>query len=217
MPDTRSPYRRPPIHAPMQTRVSEQFRALQAVISARRGETLHRFRQPSDWIRLIMLGVLLTDLAIIALANTVFEIRMTSYWPGMASIFGGLLLSIIIIRIGSPELFLDWIVFGTLQTTLGLLLTKQPSLALTAWFALFCLLLAASAALRLWIGVTLDAGNGGAWLAASGFTGFFCTFWAISCRLLGIIIDPDVVLAVDSLVSGLSIIGLGFSLRRLSS
>lgn len=198
-------------------RVANVLHLCHKAVQKRRGKISDRFNQPNGGLRLIMLGVLLIDLAVIALSVDFFNLRLPDYWPGMASIFGGLLISIIIIRISRPKLFWDWIALGTLHTTLGFLLTKSPSLWSSQSFVVFCALLLATAILRLWIGATLVQWNGRSYLLASGLTGLFCTGWAVATRLTSSPTSPDFILAVDLLITGLSIAGLGLSLRQSPS
>jgi uncharacterized membrane protein HdeD (DUF308 family) len=76
----------------------------------------------------------------------------------MAATFGGLILAIIMIRISRPKLYVDWILIGIAYLGLGLMLMRDPLLSSRTLFAFFCVLLAASALLTLWIGATLAAG-----------------------------------------------------------
>jgi len=58
---------------------------------------------------------MLIDMAIVAFANAGFGKLIFDFRPGMASLFGGLLLAIIVIRLGRPKLYFDWIVVGALH------------------------------------------------------------------------------------------------------
>lgn len=174
----------------------------------------NRFRRPSDWIRLVALGILLVDLAVLSFMNTLTGWGMNGYWPGMGAIFGGLLIAIIIIRVARPALYLDWIAVGALQAALGLILSRDPQLAAAPGFALFCLVFVALGLLRLWIGVTLEPGKGAASLMAGGLTSLFCVAWVMLDRFAAIGVASDVIVATDLLLTGFSIVGFGLALRH---
>lgn len=216
---SKDPRRQEPGHSPRRAsspimRVSDLPRVFRSLAVRRRQKITERFKGPYDWRRLFGLGVVLADLAIVSLANSAFDKVVSGYWPGMASIFGGLLLAIIMMRLGRPVLYLDWVLNGAFHIGLGLLLTKDPFL-LSSWsFPLFATLLASSALLMTWIGMTLDIPGGRDWLMAGGLASFGCVVWSVIERSTVTIVEPDVVLGVVLLLLGLSIAGLGLSLRR---
>lgn len=194
-------------------RVPDLLSSLHAAVEARRRRMAERFHGPSDWLRLVVLGSLLITLALPALVGSIPNLKVEGYSPGMASMFGGLLLAIIIVRIGRPAIYFDWIAVGLLYVGIGVLLSANPWLSPVRAFVLFCLLFTASALLRTWIGVTLDA-RGSDWLTANGLTALFCVAWAIGCRVMAASRpSPDVIVAVDLMLTGLSIAGFGLSLR----
>jgi hypothetical protein len=155
------------------------------------------------------------NLAGLALAHAIFN-GNTPNGSGLSAIFGGLMLWMAVIRIGRPAIYLDWIVSALLYISLGFALASNSALGSTLVFGLFCFLFIASALLRTWIGATLEAGGGTAWLTAGGLTGLFCVAWMIVMRLGAIDINPDFVLSVDLMVHGVSIAGFGISLRAAS-
>src|SRR3546814_20636128 len=84
---------------------------------------------------------------------------MPGYWPGMSAIFGGLLISIIILRIARPRIYWDWAALGILEVGLGVLLTLDPLLASALDSLLFYGLLAMSAVQLCVIGTSLRPGR----------------------------------------------------------
>lgn len=195
-------------------RVPAVFDVIHQAVSSRRRIIFNRFRQPSDWIRFVALGVLLVALAVLSFMNTLTRWGMNGYWPGMGAMFGGLLTGIIIIRLSRPELYLDWIAAGILQIGLGLMLSRDAQLVAPSEFALFCLVFVALGTLRLWIGATLEPGKGTASLMAGGLTSLFCVGWAILERFAAIGVAWDVIVATDLLLTGFSIFGFGLALRH---
>ncbi len=195
-------------------RVPTFFGIFRAAISNRRRAISNRFRQPSDWIRLVALGILLIDLAALSLLNTLSGWGVNGYRPGMGAVFGGLLTGIITIRVARPALYMDWIATGILQIGLGFILSGEPQLAAMPAFALFCILFAALGTVRLWIGATLEPGKGAASLMAGGLTSLFCVAWAVIDRFAAIGVASDVIVATDLLLTGISIVGFGLALRH---
>lgn len=180
-------------------------------ISSRRRLTANRFRQPTDWIRLVMLGILLINLAALSLIQSLTDRRMDGYFPGMGTIFGGLLIGIIILRIARPAVYLDWIAAAILQVSLGFFLAQQPGLLSGSTFALFCLIFIILGIVRLWIGVTREPGKGAASLMAGALTSLFCVTWAVFDRFATLGVSPDVILATDLILTGASVIGFGLA------
>src|SRR3546814_20050831 len=93
---------------------------------------------------------------------------MPGYWPGMSAIFGGLLISIIILRIARPRIYWDWAALGILEVGLGVLLKLDPLLASALDSLLFFCLLAMAAVQLCVIGTSLRPGKPWAWLGAAG-------------------------------------------------
>lgn len=183
-------------------------------ISERRHKTGERFKGPYDAGRLIVLGILLIDLAVIAGANAVLDDLVIEYRPGMASLFAGLLLSIIVIRLGRPKLYLDWIANGVLHVCLGLILARDPYLVSTWYPILFYLLLMACALMTTWIGLTMGAEEGRPAFLAGGISILVVAISAIVDAHGVRSIAPDVVLAASLLLLGLSTGALGMALRK---
>lgn len=191
--------------------IEELFRAM---VSRRREQTGGRFQGPYDAGRLVALGILVIDLAAIAIAHAVFGTLIIDYWPGMASLFAGLLFAIIIIRLGRPILYSDWIANGMLHVCLGLILTNDADL-LATWSTIgFYAGLVASALATTWIGISLPIENGIPSLVAGGLASLVVAIIAIIDGLTVQLVAPDVILATMLLLLGLSTSSFGSSLRR---
>jgi hypothetical protein len=186
--------------------------ALRDATFRRRCNTRGRFRGPYDWKRLFALGIVLINVAAIGIANVVLDRGLGAYRPGMASLFAGLLLSIIMVRIGRPQLYLDWIAKGIFYSWLGSILLGDPALESVWSFSLFYILLVGL--LIIWIGATLGPDDGRAWLVAGGLSNLLCAAWATVDRCVAQHIEPDLVLSTSLLLLGLSICGFGLSLRK---
>ncbi|MDX3924716.1 MAG: hypothetical protein QHC90_02750 [Shinella sp.] len=150
----------------------------------------------------------------IAGANAVLDHLVIGYRPGMASLFAGLLFSIIVIRLGRPKLYLDWIVVGALHICLGLMLTRDPNLVSTWYPILFYLFLMACALMTTWIGLTMDAAEERPPLVAGGVSSLVVVIGAIVDASVTRKIAPDMVLATSLLLLGLSAGTLGMALRK---
>lgn len=193
--------------------------ALIGLILAERERTAHRFEFFGAWRRVLALGVMLAGLAgIPVLELTVYGID-GSYFPGMASLFGGFLQALLVLKIASPEVYHDWVVLGVLDILIGILLLIDPTLADGWSLAGFVLCLAMSALVRLWIGMTFRDANAFTWIGASGLVGLFLLGWFLVAVLssrdvsLDLPVAADLVLRADLLLRGAAMMGFGVSLR----
>lgn len=173
----------------------------------------NRFQKPSDWLRIVALGVILLDFALLSLANRFLERNFEGHLPGLGSILGGLLFAIIILRLTRPAFYPDWIAIGVLQAMMGCVVSIDPELQSAGAFLVVCSLLLALSGLRLWTGETIRPRRGAASLLAGGYTTLFLLLWLIAdrCFLLGT--GADMILATDLLVAGFTVVLWGLSLR----
>jgi len=186
---------------------------LKELMSARCKANTELFRQHSAWLRLVALGVLLIDLAILTFVNILFEKKLVGYSPGTGSIFGGLLIAIIITRLSRPGFAVDWVAIGVLNVALGILLVQDPLLTSMMTLLVFCLLFMAGGVLKLWIGATLGPGKGSASITAGGLTGLLCFGCFLVDRFVTNGIGPEVFAAIDLTLSGFAFVGLGVASR----
>lgn len=168
-----------------------------------------RFSGPHDWGRLIALGVLLVDLAALGFRAPSLWTR-TGYWPGLAATFGGLLIAIIVLKLSRPGIYWDWLGFGVLQIVLGI---ASKDLAEAADAAMFYATMFASAFLMIWIAMTISSGKGRAWLGAGGLACLAVASLGSLDYAIRNAIGVDTVLLTTLVLTGLSIIGLGISIR----
>ncbi len=194
-------------------RAPSLFPQLRRLIRRGRETGSSRFQKPSDWPRIVALGVILLDFALLSLANRLLERNFEGYLPGLGSILGGLLFAIIILRLARPTLYPDWIAIGVLQATMGCVVSIDPELQSAGAFPVVCSLLLALSGLRLWTGETIRPRRGAASLLAGGCTTLFLTVWLIADHRFGLGTGPDMVLAADLLVAGFTTIFFGLSLR----
>lgn len=172
-----------------------------------------RFRRPTDWRRLVALGVVLIDFAILSIANRLLDHHFDGYLPGLGSVLGGLLFGIIIFRLARPALYLDWIAIGVLQAATGCIVSIDPELGATGTFPAVCSLLLVLSGLRLWTGETVRPRRGAASLLAGGYATLFLVLWLLISHRFRVGTGPDMVLAADLLIAGLSMLFFGLSLR----
>ncbi|MFB9948708.1 hypothetical protein ACFFP0_07600 [Rhizobium puerariae] len=194
-------------------RVPLSLLTLKSAILNRRKVTSERFHQPSAWLRLIVLGVLLVDLAILTFANTQFGRNISGYWPGMGFVFGGLLIGIIIMRLARPLLYLDWIAVAVLKIVLGFMLARDPLQTALPAFLLFSFAFTILGVLKIWIGISFPFGRAAASLTAGGLVSLFIVAGLVVDRVAELGIGADTILAIDLTIAGLSIIGFGLALR----
>lgn len=180
----------------------------------RGGETgPNRFKKPSDWLRVVALGVILVDFALLCFANRFLGRNFEGYLPGIGPMLGGLLFAIIIMRLARPASYPDWIVIGALQAVMGSMVCVDEGLQSPVGFLLFCCLFFGLSLLRLWVGETIRPRRGAASLLAGGLTSLFFVAWLVTDRGLGLGAGPDIILAADLLVAGFTMVSFGLSLR----
>lgn len=194
-------------------RAPSLFPQLRRFIHWGRESGANRFQKPSDWMRIVALGMILLDFALLSLANRFLERNVEGYLPGLESILGGLVFAIIILRLARPAFYPDWIAIGLLQTVMGCVVSIDPELHSAGAFSVVCSLLLALSGLRLWTGEMVRPRRGAASLLAGGGTTPFLILWLIADRHFGLGTGPDMVLAADLLVAGFTIILFGLSLR----
>lgn len=194
-------------------RAPSLFPQLRRFIRWGRESGANRFHKPSDWLRIVALGVILIDFALLSLANRFLERNFEGYLPGLGSILGGLLFAIIILRLARPVRYADWIAIGAFQAALGYLVCVGNGLRSPAFFLLFCCLFLGLALLRLWVGETFRPRRGAASLLAGGWTTLFFILWLIVDRCFRLGAGPDIILAADLLVAGFTMVSFGLSVR----
>ncbi|MDP9857520.1 hypothetical protein [Agrobacterium tumefaciens] len=200
-------------HALSRQRAPSLISWLHRLLDKGRDSGSRRFNQPSDWLRLVALGVVLIDFAILSLANRFIDRHFEGYLAGLGPILGGLLFAIIVLRLARPSIYPDWITIGLLQAAVGCIVSIDPELRSTGAFTVVCFLLLTLSGLRLWAGETLRPRRGAASLLAGGCTTPFIILWMIADRCFGLGTGPDMVLTADLLVAGSTIILFGLSLR----
>lgn len=184
-----------------------------ALVSSRRVTLRNRFKGPSQWRRLLCLGILLIDFAIIGIAASLYQLSLIAYEAGTAAVTGGAALAIIIFRIARPSLAFDWILVGAILIGVGLALMRDPSMSSVSTFVVFSMLLTTLSIALIWIGAITSPTGGRASIMAAGFTALLCTAVTIVIQITAPVLPPDIVASVILLLIGMSLFGLALSLR----
>ncbi len=214
-PFTGPPWRRLPIRALL----SRLATPLTEAVVRDQDRTAFRFRGRGCWRRMIALGSMLAGLAGVPVVSMVAYGLNGSYSPGMASIFGGFLQVLLILKIASPDIYPDWLSMGAFDVLIGMVLLTDPGLAGGLSCAVFILCLTLSAICRIGIGLTFRHANALIWIGVSGFVGLFLLAWFLAALFLtdDIRLDlpmaADMVLRADLTLRGLALIGFGISLK----
>jgi uncharacterized membrane protein HdeD (DUF308 family) len=187
--------------------------AMKNIIARYRENSMRRFCHSSDWARLVLLGALLITFGAIALAAA-FAIEMIpGYFGGSSALFSGVTIAFIISRIARTEIYSDWLWNAVFYLGVGLTLCKDESLDQILSSFLICILLLLSSAARVWIGLTAMRRAAAAWMLLSGIIAGLVPLWIIFARALHMAAAPEIAVALDSLLQGISIAGFGVSLR----
>lgn len=193
--------------------------ALFGLILAEQERTAHRFESFGAWRRVLALGVMLAGLAGLPVLDLTIYGFDGSYFPGMASLFAGLLQALLILKIARPEVYADWLALGIFDILIGAPLLVDPTLAAGWSLASFGLCFAMSALVRVWIGMTFRDANAFTWMGASGLVGLFLLAWFLVAVFssrdvsLDLPVAADLVLRADLALRGAAIMGFGVSLR----
>lgn len=207
---------RTPVHAAALRSVA----ALLDAILARRDQTARRFQGTVCWRRVLALGAMLAGLAGVPVVSLVAYGFNGRYFPGMASLFGGFLQALLILKIASPDVYTDWIFMGLCDVFIGTVLLVDPGLAAGLSLMVFLLCFALSALIRIWIGLTFRAANAFTWIGSSGLVGLFLLAWFVLAVLfssdvkLDLPMAADLVLRADLTLRGVALMGFGLSLRN---
>lgn len=175
----------------------------------------NRFDGNGDWRRIMALGVVTVDFAILGFFSSASG--LSGYMPGTASMFGGLIICIIMLRLSRPAIFLDWTFFGIVQVLLGIQVQTGLSSDVPVGTAMFYLGLVASAVLLIVIGIQTHFPEGRAWLLAGGICSMIISVASIAEAVTSGHLGPDNTLLITLMIAGLSVVGMGVSLKKKTS
>lgn len=171
------------------------------------------FKNPSDWLRMVMLGVILLQLAGVAFASNLLDGAALNYIPGTGNMVAGIFSLIILLRIAGPKLYPEWLLEAFLQLVLGSIIASDYMLDDPFSFSAALLALTALTVVRLWIAATILNRRAFSSLAAGAGTTAFLIVWLLASRLTSTSLIPDVMLATDLAIRALSLIMFGLALH----
>ncbi|OCJ58610.1 hypothetical protein A6U94_23725 [Agrobacterium tumefaciens] len=162
---------------------------------------------------MIALGTIVVDLTLLGFFSSSMGRMTWGYWPGMAAIFSGSLISIIIFRIGRPRIYWDWVGLGAMEICLGIILKTDPLLASPVDALLFYGVLAMSAVQLYLIGASMKPGKAWTWLGAGGIANIIVMTLGCLDHFTLETIAVETALLTTLMIIGMSLIGFGASLR----
>jgi uncharacterized membrane protein HdeD (DUF308 family) len=172
-------------------------------------------RAKSGWI--IALGVVYLIAGIIALGSVVFATVVTVFVVGVMMLIAGAAEVINAFQIKTWGKFLLWLLLGVLYIVAGFLTFENPLLAAAVLTLLLGFSLIASGIMRIVLGFSMRQGTPWSWVVLSGVVTLLLgliivVHWPVSALwVLGVL------LGVDLIVAGISWIGIGFGLKRLTA
>ncbi|WP_026791721.1 hypothetical protein [Pleomorphomonas oryzae] len=218
------PFDEPPFFGPPSgRRYAHLLRPVATLIDAilaARDRTEDRFRGNGCWRRMLALGTMLAGLAGVPIVSLIAYRVNGRYFPGMASIFGGFLQSLLILRMAGPAIYADWLCMGLCDILIGGVLIFDSGLSGGLSLAAFGLCFALSSLARIWIGLTYRIANAFTWMGSSGLAGLFLLAWFLVVLLstndigLELPMAADLVLRADLTLRGVALMGFGLSLRN---
>ncbi len=187
--------------------------ALSAALAAYRRSRAPRFRQRRDGLRLSILASCLLAYSVLAFTEALAPGGVPGVVGGTPTIFGGVTIAIIIIKIARPEVYADWILSAAIYVGVGLsLFVGQARNEVLAQIS-FSVLLIAAGAVRIWIGLTVDRESAAVWLCSSGGIAMASGLVAFADWLFAMQFSLPAMLAVDLASLGISIARFGILVR----
>lgn len=166
----------------------------------------------SKWGWFVALGIALTVLGVIALANLAMATVASIYYIGALVLLGGLFQVAHAFQVKPWSGFLFWLLSGVLYAVAGLAAFQNPVLAATILTLLLGVALIVSGVFRIWVGTKEREGKG--WIIASGaitaLAGIVITLgWPVNAPwVIGLF------LALDLIQQGAIATAFGFALKR---
>jgi len=174
-------------------------------------EALAEERAKRGWF--LVLGIIFVVLGAVAVSNLLYATIVTVFYVGLLMIVAGVAQIVQSLRIKTWGGFFLWLLSGLLYAGAGVIAFANPLLASAILTLLLALLTIASGLMRLWLGFQAQSEHGWGWIIASGIVTtlaglIFVLGWPVnSLWLLGL------VLSIDLVFQGLTLIGLGLRLR----
>lgn len=176
---------------------------------------LSPLRAKSGWI--VALGVVYLIAGFIALGSVVFATVATVFVVGIMMIVSGIAEVINAFQLKSWGKFLLWILLGVLYIFAGFVTFENPLLAAAVLTLMLGFALVASGIMRLILAFSMKEGTPWLWVVLSGLItlalgAIILLHWPVSSLyILGILLGVDLVFA------GVSWIGVGLGLKKVSA
>jgi uncharacterized membrane protein HdeD (DUF308 family) len=175
----------------------------------------NRFSFANDWLRLVLLGGLLIALNALILTAALTTTSIPGLFGSGSAMFGGAAIALFITKMARSELYIDWILNGAFYIGAGFSLYADGSLDHSSSLVLMCAFLLSSAVARIWIGLTASPHAAATWMLSSGWIAVVGVLWIFGAWGLHMPTASRLVLALDSVLQGVSIAGFGVALREM--
>lgn len=183
------------------------------VLAAYRKFHAQRFRRDRDWLRLFILASCLFGCSVLAIADALVSAETPGVIAGSPAIFGGLTIAIFITKIARADTYADWILSAALYVGVGFSLLAGETCGEVLLHISFPTLLIAAGAVRIWVGLTVEPENAGAWLCSSGYVAIVGGLIALAGSAFATLVSLREILAVDLLFLSISIARFGMVVR----
>lgn len=173
-----------------------------------------RFSRESDWLRLVLLGLVLLILGVLATSAGLALRPVPGSFGGEVAILGGAAVALLVVKIARTAVYIDWMLNGLFSIAAGFVLQADRSLGqLSSLILIFSFLLASGLA-RIWIGLVHSPPRAANWMLSSGCIAVLASVWIAGSWILNLPTRPPLILAIDTFFQGLSIAGFGFALKE---
>lgn len=173
-----------------------------------------RFRREMDWLRLMVLGGILTTFSALALADALAVQPGQEHFSGGSAIFSGIIMILVVLKIARGDIYIDWLMNGIPCILAGVALSSDENLTSISTLIFLSTFLVASGIARIWIGLTASPEDGATWILSSGCVAILSAFWIFCAWFLAMPTTAALILAFDTLFQGIAMTGYGLSLKE---
>jgi uncharacterized membrane protein HdeD (DUF308 family) len=189
---------------------------IEELLARHRRNCALRFTGATDWLRLVLLGILIITFSAIGLADVLAIVPLPGHFGGSAALCAGMMTALVVVKLGKGAIYLEWIGLAMCSVGIGMVLYVDEGISEVASLVLMCLFLALSSVTRLLIGMTASPRTAASWIFASGYITALGGAWITGAWIMRLSAPPPTIIALDCLFQGISITGFGLSLRGAS-
>lgn len=172
-------------------------------------------RVTSNWYWFVIAGLVFLMGGFIAIFRPVLASFTVEALIALFFIVGGILQTLQLLRAARSSSFIWSLLLGILFIALGVILLTNPTAGLSSLTLLIVVLLAASGITKIIYAFKLRPLNGWIWMLISGLISLLLAFLLMNHWAASVALTLGVLLAIELVSSGLWLLLIGFSFRKL--